>query len=43
MNKYKYLLVPAKEVQQYLDKGWNLYGSPIVLSNMAWQAITKVE
>lgn len=37
----EYLVVPHKEVNEYLRKGWNLYGSPVAFASVIWQAITK--
>jgi len=40
-----YKLVPVSEVQTYLDKHWELYGSPVynVMKNETYQAIVKGE
>jgi hypothetical protein len=40
-HKLEYETVPCKEVNRYLEDGWNLWGSPFVIGSTAFQAITR--
>lgn len=40
--KFEYKIVPTTEVQTFLDEGWNLYGSPVPIASLLWQALTKL-
>ena len=42
MNKVEYKIVRVKEVDDWLLRGWLIYGSPVAFASDIYQALTKV-